>query len=115
MTQEKIRKLEFDIDEAEREYQTFLKLHDAELEKATKRRDEKVALLQAERSTTALGMKLADYPAELIDQHKTCEICGAEMRPYTIAKRVGKENKVVKLWACQAGNLSEDHDLIPVE
>jgi transposase len=71
----------------------------------------KVEAAQAARDKFALEIKLKEYPKALIEEHSTCSVCGAVMRPFKIAEG----EKVVKLWACSAGNRSETHDLIRVE
>lgn len=86
----------------------------AELEKqiieVEQKRDRLVEKLRAERDAVVMKEKLKAFPAELVNNHKTCSICGAEMRPFNFVEG----DKVVKAWACQAGNLSALHDLIRV-
>ncbi len=74
------------------------------------KRDKQVEKLRAERDAVVMKEKLKAYPAELVNSHKTCSICGAEMRPFNYIV----DEKVNKAWACQAGNLSDTHDLIRV-
>jgi hypothetical protein len=81
-----------------------------ELDTKQRTHDEKIAKLQVEQNTAALAEKLKDYPAELVKDHPTCNVCGAKMRPFQIAE----DEKVVKFWACQNGSLSDTHDLIRV-
>lgn len=86
----------------------------AELEKqiieAEQKRDRQVEKLRAERDVIAMKEKLKAFPKELVENHKTCSICGAEMRPFNYVV----DDKILKAWACQAGNLSASHDLIRV-
>jgi hypothetical protein len=70
----------------------------------------KVEAAQAARDKFALEIKLKEYPRALIDDHPTCSVCGAVMRPFKIAEG----EQVVKIWACSAGNLSPSHDLVRV-
>ena len=110
MSIEKIKKLEDTIEQVEKDHQAFLRAKEQEIADATKRRDETIAALQAERDALALKIKLAEYPAELVEHHKTCSVCGATMRPFKITK----DDKVIKLWACSASSLSPAHDLVTV-
>ena len=86
----------------------------AELEskiiEAEQKRDRLIEKLRAERDAVVMKEKLKAYPAELVSNHKKCSVCGAEMRPFNYVV----DDKVNKAWACQAGNLSDAHDLIRV-
>jgi hypothetical protein len=110
MSQDKINQLEDEIQQAEVDYQTFLRKQEAERDEAETVRTETIARLQAERDALALEMKLAEFPRKLVEEHKTCSICGAVMRPFKIAEG----EKVVKIWACSAASLSPAHDLLRV-
>ena len=112
MSTEKIQKLDAVIRQAELDWQAELARLDAERERATKEWGEKTTKLQAERDALALEIKLKEYPAKLVKSHKTCTVCGADMRPF---KTADAEGNVTKLWACATGNLSETHDLVKVE
>ena len=83
----------------------------ADITAAERARDKKIAELSARRDAEVLKEKLKDYPATLVNNHKTCAMCGGLMRPY----RYMEGEKIVKAWACQAGGLSDpNHDLIRV-
>lgn len=110
MSKAKIKKLDYDIEKTEHDYQAFLEKQEQERAAADAQRTERVAALQAERDRLALEIKLKDYP-DKVKKQKTCRVCGANMRPFTIARG----DTVSKLWACSAGNLSDAHDLVTVE
>jgi hypothetical protein len=111
MSIEKIQQLEADIKQANADHQAFLEKQEAERQEAEARRDERISQLQAERDALALEMKLAEYPKKLVTKHKTCSVCGAQMRPVKVANPDGSTQK---FWACQAGNLQDTHDLVIV-
>jgi hypothetical protein len=106
-----IATIEKEIDEAYAAGNAEIEQLTQALQDAQAKRDETIAALQRERDTIALKIKLAGFPVKLIKSHKVCSVCGATMRPFTVADA---EGNVKKLWACSAGNLSELHDLIPV-
>lgn len=83
---------------------------EAELVASEQARDRLVEKLSAERDEAVLKEKLKAFPKALVDDHKTCSICGDLMRPFQIMQ----DGKLVKIWACRAGNLQENHDLIRV-
>lgn len=108
--QEILQQKENEIRLAELDYQAERQALMDKIAQAEKRRDEKVLKLSAERNELAMKEKLKAYPAELVNNHKTCSICGAEMRPFNYVV----DDKVLKAWACQAGNLQPSHDLVRV-
>lgn len=81
---------------------------EADLQSRKQKLNEDIARLQKERDEWALAEKLKGFPAELVEGHKTCALCGNNMRPYVLATGA-------KLWACVAGNLAAPHDVIVVE
>lgn len=111
MAKKDIQQYDAEILQVEKDYWAELARLDAEREKVTKAWETRTNKLQAERSAVALAIKLKGYPDKLVKEHKTCSVCGADMRPFTIAQ--GEQIK--KLWACAAGNLSNSHDLVAVE
>jgi hypothetical protein len=111
ISQETVLKLDAEILQVEKDYRAELARLDAERGKVTKAWETRTNKLQAERSAVALAIKLKGYPDKLVKEHKTCSVCGADMRPFMIAQG----ETVKKLWACAAGNLSELHDLVTVE
>lgn len=74
-------------------------------------RDEKIAALRDKRDAIVMKEKLKDFPAKLVKEHTHCSICGNEMRPFKYVL----ENETLRAWACQIGNLKEDHDLIHIK
>lgn len=81
-----------------------------QLDQLTRARDETITKHQQERDEAALQEKLKQFPAELVNNHKTCSVCGEIMRPYQFMEG----DKIVKAWACRFGSLQGDHDLIRV-
>lgn len=109
---DRIKQIEFEVQEAEREYNATAERLENELQAARKLRDNTIAALMAERDQLALEIKLKEFPKKLVKEHKVCSICGEQMRPFKIAN---KEGTILKYWACSHGNLQDTHDLIPVE
>lgn len=70
----------------------------------------KVETLQRERNEAALAIKLKAFPAALVEGHKFCSVCKSAMRPFDVME----SGEPVKYWACQAGSLRIDHDLVKV-
>ncbi len=83
------------------------------LEEDTQRGREKIyqaiAQLQQERDAIALAEKLKLYPVELVEGHKTCSLCGAEMRPFHIFK----DGASFRYWGCQTSQ--PNHDYVEVK
>jgi DNA repair exonuclease SbcCD ATPase subunit len=104
-------KKEQEIEKAYRDGNADVARAEKALQDAVTKRDSTIAKLQQERDAIALKSKLAEFPAKLVKSHKTCSVCGADMRPFTIAQG----ETVKKIWACAAGSLSELHDLVAVE
>src|SRR5688500_838605 len=91
-----VESLNADIAKANEEYDEFDKATQAELAKIRGHLEEiakeekrkkaehqiKVTGLQAERDALALAEKLKSFPKELVEGHKFCQVCGAEMRPF---------------------------------
>jgi len=73
-------------------------------------RDELINKLSAERDEAALKEKLKGFPTELVENHKTCAVCGELMRPFQYMEG----ETIVKAWACRVGSLQENHDLIRI-
>lgn len=102
---------EQEIEDARANYDQIITDLETKLKAAKLERDGKVSTLQQERDAIALKIKLQDYPARLVKKHKTCSVCGGQMRPFNITQ--GEELK--KIWACQNGNLTDAHDLVYVD
>lgn len=106
-----IAQKEAEIQAAIEEYEATKQDLEAEIKEAEQLRDNKIAKLQQERSDAIMKEKLKQFPKELVENHKTCSVCGGNMRPYQFMEG----ETVVKAWACQAGGLQEGHDLIRIE
>ena len=110
-----------EIEKANADYAAYKEKKQAELDAIAKRVEQiqqeerthknahqlKVETLQKERDAAALEEKLKTFPAKLVEGHKFCT-CGAAMRPFSVMEG-GEE---VRYWACQAGSLRIDHDLV---
>lgn len=81
-----------------------------ELNQATQTRDTLIAELSKQRDEAALAEKLSQFPAELVQNHLTCSVCGEKMRPFEFME----DGTRVKAWACAVGSLQPNHDLIRI-
>lgn len=98
------------IEQTNQEYEKSRRKLLDQLDALTRQRDETIAKHQQERDEAALQEKLKQFPAELVNNHKTCSVCGEVMRPYQFMEG----EKIVKAWACRSGSLQGDHDLIRI-
>lgn len=100
--QGKLTRMELDLQE-------YIEKARAEIQAVMQEGNEIIFRLQQEGDALALAEKLKQFPAELVANHKTCSVCGAEMRPFSVAENGGK---ITKAWACQDGHLQPNHDLV---
>lgn len=105
-----LEKIDADVEKIGLDFKAKKEQLENQILQAEQERDKQITDLRAKRDEIVLKEKLKEYPAELVNNHKTCSICGGLMRPF----KYMEGEKVAKAWACQAGGLSESHDLIRV-
>ena len=124
MKKKTVNELNQELTRIDAEYAEYEKAREAELAKIADRlevieregRQKKNAhqatheQLTKDRNEAALEEKLKAFPKNLVEGHKFCKVCNAAMRPFEVVEN----NATVKYWACQAGSLRIDHDLVKV-